>query len=278
LAALTLALMLDPNLDAAKIAVANQQSALQHFDAALTALRAVSDASDYASSARVMEAWTLMNQGQRDEALALIQRVAATGDLRAKRTLGDMYRQAGRYSEAEAVFDELIAAHPDDWRLYFARGAVRMKLEHVDAAEADMQHAITLSPDQAEVLNYLGYSWVDRGAHLPEALTMIQHAAALSPDSAAIIDSLGWAYFRMGDYQNALDALEHAVALAPGVSTLNEHLGDVYWRLNRRIEARYQWRHALALSPDDADALRAKLAHGLPSEGGSHTARPVRRR
>jgi Flp pilus assembly protein TadD len=144
-----------------------------------------------------------------------------------------------------------------------------MRLNHLEDGEADMQHALALSPDQPDLLNYLGYSWIDRGVRLPEALTMIQRAAALRPDSAAIADSLGWAYYRMGDYPKALEALEHAVQIDPGEATLNEHLGDVYWRLGRRIEARFQWNHALVQSPDDPDALREKLARGL-SPAPSH--------
>jgi tetratricopeptide (TPR) repeat protein len=263
LAALTLALMLDPDLDAARVAIATQQNQLGHRDAAISVLHAVTENSDYASSARVMEAWVLVDEAKGDDAVALAERAARGGDLRAERALGDIYRTLHRYVQAEAQYNALIGADPGDWRLYFARGAVRMKLNRVDDGEADLQHALSLSPNQPDVLNYLGYSWIDRGVRLQEALAMIERAVALRPDSGAIADSLGWAYYRMGDYERARDALEHAVDLDPGDATLNEHLGDVYWRVGRRTEARYQWRHALGQSPDDADALQTKLAHGL---------------
>jgi tetratricopeptide (TPR) repeat protein len=273
LIALTLAQMLDPTLDAARIAAATQQARLGHADRAIETLQAIPAASAYASSARVMEAWTLVDEGRGDDAVTLAQQAAASGDVRATRALGDIYRQLGRYDAAEGVYSTLITAHPDDWRLYFARGAVLMRTDRVADGEADLQRALALSPDQPDVLNYLGYAWIDQGVRLQEALGMIQRAVALRPDSAAIVDSLGWAYYRMGDYPRALDALERAVQIDPGDATLNEHLGDVYWRVGRRTEARFQWNHALAQSPDDADAIRAKLAHGLPAAAVNHPAR-----
>ena len=266
LAALTLSLMLDPGLDEAKLAFADAQTRLGNNDAAVRALHSLADTSDYASSAHIMEAWTLVGQNRGDAAVALVQQAAAAGDGRAARALGDIYRALHRDDQAEAQFSALIALNPDDWRLYFARGAVRVKLHRVEAGEADLQHALAISPDQPEVLNYLGYSWVDRGVRLPEALAMIERALALRPDSGPIADSLGWAYFRMRDYRRAVEALEHAVELDPGDGTLNAHLGDAYWRAGRRLQARYQWRHALAQAPDDAGALQAKIDHGLGPE------------
>ena len=89
--------------------------------------------------------------------------------------------------------------------------------------------------------------------------------------SGAIIDSLGWAYFRLGDYSQAVDWLEAAVRLEPADATLNEHLGDAYWRMDRRIEARFQWQRALTFNPDNPDALRAKIENGLPAEPAPRT-------
>ena len=92
---------------------------------------------------------------------------------------------------------------------------------------------------------------------------MIQRAVELRPHSGAIIDSLGWAYYRLGDYDQALTHLERAVELEPADPTLNDHLGDVYWQLGRRIEARFQWRRALSYEPDNPAPIEAKLQHGL---------------
>jgi Flp pilus assembly protein TadD len=136
-----------------------------------------------------------------------------------------------------------------------------------------MQRALELSPDQPDVMNYLGYSWVDRGERLTEALALIQRAVELRPMSGAIIDSLGRARYRLGDYAQALELLERAVELAPADPTLNDHLGDVYWRVERRIEARFQWQRALTFNPDDPAPIQAKIASGLPDETATHAAR-----
>jgi Flp pilus assembly protein TadD len=107
---------------------------------------------------------------------------------------------------------------------------------------------------------------------MQEGLAMIQRASALRPMSGAIIDSLGWAYFRLGDYAQALELIERAVELEPADATLNDHLGDVYWRLGRRIEARFQWQRALTLEPDNAAAIEAKIEDGLPAEAAPQSA------
>jgi tetratricopeptide (TPR) repeat protein len=266
LSALTLALMLDPEFEGARLALAQQQSELGHIDRARAIIAEIDPASPYALSARILESWMVHDNGDQARAIALAQTNAASGDPRARRTLADMYRGAERFAEAEPIYTELIAERPNEWRSYFSRGAARERLGRWPEAEADFQRALELSPDQPDVLNYLGYSWVDRGQHLQEGLAMIRRAAELRPMSGAIIDSLGWAYYRMGDYPQAADWLEAAVRLEPADPTLNDHLGDVYWRLNRRIEARFQWQRVLTLDPDNPDAIRAKIENGLPAE------------
>jgi tetratricopeptide (TPR) repeat protein len=274
LALLSLTLVLDPSFDQARLLFAQGQADQRHVDRALATLNEVGPQSAYAPSAHVMAAWLLLDQGRGDDAVALLRADAAVGELRAKRALGAVYRSLRRYSEAGSLYTELIGANPDDWRLYFARGAIRAQMGEEEAGEADLQHALRLAPDQPDVLNYLGYSWVDRGEHLSEGLAMIQRAVALRPDSGAIVDSLGWAYYRLHDYQRALEHMERAVELMPADPTLNDHLGDVYWRLGRRIEARYQWRRALSEGPEDAAAVQNKIDNGLPPE---HPARNARR-
>jgi Flp pilus assembly protein TadD len=258
--------MLAPDFDGARLVLAQQQSQAGHAERARAMLAEIAPGSPYAGSARTMEAWMLLDAGETDRALLLARANAESGDARAKRALADMYRTLERYSEAEPIYSELIVAQGDDWRLYFARGAARERLGRWPDAESDLRRALELSPEQPDVMNYLGYSWVDRGERLQEGLALIQRAVELRPGSGAIIDSLGWAHYRLGDYAQALDLLERAVELEPADPTLNDHLGDVYWRLGRRIEARFQWQRALTLDPDNPDAIRGKLEHGLQPE------------
>jgi tetratricopeptide (TPR) repeat protein len=263
LEALTLALMLDAQLDAARLLFAQTQAEEGHPEIAGRALARVPASSPYTSSARVQQAWLLYDAGAHEEAVALMQRAVASGDARARRTLADLYRNTRRYSEAEALYAQMIGEQPDEWRLYFARGAARERLNRWADAEADFRRALQLSPEQPDVMNYLAYVWVDRGENLDEAMPMLRRAVELRPSSGAIVDSLGWAYYRLGDYDQALLYLERAVELLPADAILNDHLGDVYWSLGRRIEARYQWQRALALEPENPDAIQAKIDAGL---------------
>ena len=95
---------------------------------------------------------------------------------------------------------------------------------------------------------------------------MIQHAVAAEPQSGEIIDSLGWAYFRLGNYKDAVDKLETAVTLDPGIPEVNDHLGDAYWRVGRKTEAAFQWRRVLTLDPDAR--LKASVERKLASPLG----------
>lgn len=274
LAALSLAMMLDPDFDGARLAFAQHQARLNHPELARAALAGIARSSPYARSARVMEAWILFGADQHEAALALARANAEGGDPVARRALADMYRNLGRFSEAEPLYSDLIAGEEGEWRLYFARGALRERLGRWREAEADLMRALELAPQQPDVMNYLGYSWVDRGEKLQEGLALIQRAVELRPNSGAIVDSLGWAHYRLGDYAQALGYLERAVELSPADATLNDHLGDVYWRLGRRIEARFQWRRALNLGADNEAETQAKLERGLPPEESAHAETP----
>ena len=160
------------------------------------------------------------------------------------------------------------------WSLYYTRGIALERSHQWPRAEADFKHALQLEPDQPDVLNYLAYSWVDQGLkqHYDEATKMLERAVALRPNNAAIVDSLGWVLFRTGHYKEAVTTLEHAVELDPEDPVLLNHLGDAYWQVGRESEARFQWRRALHNGPEPAikAEIERKLDHGLalrPAQG-----------
>jgi Flp pilus assembly protein TadD len=185
-------------------------------------------------------------------------------------TLAGIYRDEGRWEDASALLSATIDVLPtfiaDDWRLFYQRGVAYERMDQWPEAETDFRRALALSPDQPDVLNYLGYSWIDRGENYLEALDMIQRAVQQRPDSGYIIDSLGWAYFKLGNYESAVETLEQAAELTPSHPEVLEHLGDAYWRAGRQLEAVYQWNQALAFSPDDetTQRLKDKIDNGLP--------------
>ena len=215
-------------------------------------------------------------------------------NFRAWIVLGDMLRGQKRWEEAEQAYTRAIRLVERKgmrrWQLYYNRGIARERAGKWKLAEKDLRTALALDPNQPSVLNYLGYSLIDRGERLQEGLKLVQRALQLSPLDAYIIDSLGWAYFRLGRYEEAVRELERAVyhldeATAnprPDDPVINDHLGDAYWMVGRRLEARYQWRHALENNPDPelAKRIRWKLKHGLtdapdPEKAQANEAAPV---
>jgi tetratricopeptide (TPR) repeat protein len=184
-------------------------------------------------------------------------------------TLGDALRRLERYDEASRAYDDAIALFETDvaaqWLAYFARGITHEREDRWALAETDFRKALELNPGQPQVLNYLGYSFVEMGINLDEALGMIEEAVEAQPDSGYIVDSLGWVQYRLGQYEKAVVNLEKATELMPVDPIINDHLGDAYWAVGRKIEAEFQWHRALSFEPEekDADRIRRKLEVGL---------------
>jgi tetratricopeptide (TPR) repeat protein len=266
LAYLRLALRLDPQRHEAWLLVGDLLQDSGDVEGARTAyMRPKAGMPEYAA-AQAKLAWSYQTAGDKAGAIKLARAGAATGDADARLTLADLLRAGEQYPEAITLLSGLIEeARTPDWRLYYARGAAHERSGDWKKAEADLVEALKLRPEEPELLNYLGYAWIDRGERLQEALGMVQKAVAAAPRSGAIVDSLGWAYFRLGDYPKAVEKLEQAVELEAGDPEINNHLGDAYWMVGRKDEAAFQWRRVLTLKPDDkikADAER-KIAQGL---------------
>ena len=184
-------------------------------------------------------------------------------------TIGDLYRINSKFEMALTHYNKALKGRDDlgegDWFALFARGVCFEQLKHWGRAEADFLLAMKLKPDEPQVLNYLGYSWIDRGYNVKKAREMIEKAHELEPSSGPIIDSLGWVYFLLGRYDDAVIKLEQAVSLEPDDAVITDHLGDAYWMVGRRLEARYQWERALTydIEDDHAQKVRDKLSYGL---------------
>ncbi|MEJ2376299.1 MAG: tetratricopeptide repeat protein [Pseudolabrys sp.] len=196
-------------------------------------------------------------------------------DIEAITQLGNIQRARKKFAACAKTYSKGIAAIPyltkTNWVIFYFRGICYERAHEWPKAEADLKKALKLSPDQPHVLNYLGYSWVDQGKHLDEGMAMIKKAVQQRPDDGYIVDSLGWAYYRLGNYQEAVKQLERAIELKPEDPTINDHLGDAYWRVGRTLEARFQWEHARAFKPDPEELakIEAKLKHGLDGEASS---------
>jgi Flp pilus assembly protein TadD len=197
--------------------------------------------------------------------------------------LGDFLRRERDFDAASRAYDRAIALlgepHPSHWPVWYTRAITHEREGRWPQAEADFRKALELSPDQPHVLNYLGYTMVERRENMDEALDMIERAVAGEPENGYIVDSLGWVYFRLGRYDEALVQMERAVELLPVDPILNDHLGDVYYALGRQREAAFQWRRALSFGPADdldMDRIRRKLEVGLTRVLEEEGAEPLR--
>jgi tetratricopeptide (TPR) repeat protein len=262
MAYLRLALRLDPNRADAWLQVGDLL-AENDPEGARAAYAHAPKGSDLYVQAMSRIAMNYQTAGQSEAALTSARAaVAAAPNSRdAAVTLAELLRATDKVDDAVAVLDKLIArpSSADDWRLLFLRGTMQAEAGRKMESERDVAAALVIAPDQPELLNYLGYMWIDRGDNLPKALEMVKKAVALQPRSGAIIDSLGWAYFRLGDYRLAVQTLERAVLLEPADPDVNDHLGDAYWKVGRKIEAKFQWSRVLSLDPPAEAKARAEL-------------------
>lgn len=187
--------------------------------------------------------------------------------------LGTIYGNMNRHDEAVDYYLKAIqSADTNDreiWPIYYALAVSYDKLNQKTKAEQNLQKALLLSNQNPDVMNYLGYSWLEQGRNIEQAAKMILEAYQKYPYEGHIIDSMGWIYFRLGMYTKAVEFLEQAAAMNPGNAVINDHLGDAYWLAGRKNEAVFQWNHALDLKEDadtlDKQKIKDKIENGIPS-------------
>lgn len=266
-----LATTLAPNVDAVTSELAelyDQQELLQRANALFGRIGADSP---YYRIAQLEVALNLDEMGKDDEARAALDRLVASDpdDLVLHLSYGAVLARHEKFKDAITVYDRIIKriAKPSrmHWNLFYRQGIAYERTKQWPLAEAAFQKALELFPNQPNVMNYLGYSWVDMDIKLQQGLEMIRTAVSIRPNDGYMVDSLGWAYYKLGRMEEAVVELERAVELRPGDPTINDHLGDAYWKAKRYLEATFQWKHALALEPIETDIPRIeqKLKVGL---------------
>ena len=268
---LRLGVYLDPGADVISLALGQLLDIAGQHQAANQIYDAIPANSAMKPMAVVRVAQNLDATGDRAEAIRRLRNIAATrpDDLDAVSVLGDLLRYDEDYLAAAEAYSKALeitgGESPADWRFYYVRGIAYERAKEWPKAEADFLKALELNPDQPQVLNYLGYSWIDQDMHLARALEMIETAVAAQPQDGYIIDSLGWAFYKLDRMEEAVETLERAVMLLPNDPEINDHLGDAYWKVGRKLEARFQWN--IARSVDEAgnvaERVGPKLAEGL---------------
>jgi len=261
-----------PETSGGWMATAELLAAAGETEAAIAALERVGRDDPFAGQAASRRLELLAQSGHRDEALAAARAAAARAprDVEAWTGLADLQIQTGAYRDAAASLDKAIAlaaggdTNRPEWALQVMRGNALIQAGDWPAARAALERANALAPNHPVVMNFLGYSQLERRENVAAATALIERASAMQPDDAAITDSLGWAYYLRGEVAKAIPLLERAAQGQPADAAINEHLGDAYYALGRRFDARYAWRAALVTAEGKAvDRLRAKIDYGL---------------
>lgn len=268
---LNLALYIRPDFDMVHFLIGNIHDKQNRHEEAIEAYSEISLSSPLSREAEIQAVLNLNSLDRVDEAKFRLDALIAQNpsDRLALISCGTIMRAHERFGEALDCYNRAIKLPKEpgrnDWKLYYFRGISYERTGLWDKAEVDFKAALELEPEQPFVLNYLGYSWIDLGVNLDIALDMVKRAVGLRPDDGYIADSLGWAYYRLGNFEEAVEELERAVVLKPDDPVINDHLGNAYWRVGRVIEARFQWNHALTMEPEEVNAkkIELKLVEGL---------------
>lgn len=266
------ALALTPNNDAALIQLASVAEQLKDSEKAIDLYRRIPESSPLKEVSELQLGLNLADLDKKDEAVTHLKALveARPDDMRGYLALGGVYSSKEDFRSAADLYDKAVSIlktpKPADWNVFYQRGIAYERLKEWPKAEPNFRKALELNPDQPQVMNYLGYSWVDRGMNLQEGLEMIQKAVDLRPSDGYIVDSLGWAYYQLGKYEDSVREMERAVSLKPEDPVLNDHLGDAYWRVGRKLEATFQWAHARDMKPEPEllESVQQKLLKGLP--------------
>ena len=186
--------------------------------------------------------------------------------------IANFYKKSKNYEEAINYYTKIINDLDDSAEIksdiLYRRGGSYERIKNYEASDKDLQNALKITPDDAYILNYLAYSWLERDYKIDEAIDMLKIAYRAKNDDPYIIDSLGWAYYLIDDYLQAEKLLKRAVELMPDDPIVNDHYGDILWKLDRKIQARYFWKNVLDMNDTEEEMIEKiniKIIQGLNS-------------
>ena len=278
LARAQLALIIQPDFEAAHFVIAQEYLALNQLSAAKIYLDNIEEDSSYYLPSQFMLTAYLRRTGEINQALDLVRALRSSRPYHDRLTLveADILRSVDRCSEAAPLYNALLESRFDNSRLHrnLAICLERTAETKEDEALAEQYFLSSLArdPNDAFTLNYLGYWYADTNRKLEDAITYIKRAVELRPSSGFFADSLGWVYYRLENYDEAILWLEKAIQLEPLDPVITEHLGDVYWVVGRDFEAIYKWQLARKQATEDDMITRLD---GKLSEAESQDGRPL---
>ena len=184
--------------------------------------------------------------------------------------VANFYKNSKNYEKAIEYYTEIISSLSKNSEiksdLLYRRGSSYERLGDYQKADEDLKYSLKINPDDAYVLNYLAYSWLERDYQIDEAMEMLEKAYTLRSNDPYITDSIGWAHYLIENYNEAEKYIKKAVELMPEDPTVNDHYGDILWKLNRNIQARYFWNYVLTLDDTDENIkkkINIKIIEGL---------------
>ena len=184
--------------------------------------------------------------------------------------IANFYKNSKEYKKAISYYTKIIDTVDENSQiksdLLYRRGGSFERVGDYKKADNDLLQSLKINPDDAYVLNYLAYSWLERDYKINDAIEMLESAYASQSNDPYIIDSIGWAYYLIEDYIKAENFLKRAVELMPDDPIVNDHYGDILWKLNRKIQARYFWANVLGMEDAEEEMLKninIKLIDGL---------------
>ena len=267
-----LALSSHPEFSEGQTLLGEVYTQMKLHEQAIAAYDRIEASSPLRSSADIQTATNLNQLNRFDDAVKVLKSLIAREpeNYNALLSLGNLYRLNEKWLDAADAYTQALARVDEpgekNWSVYYFRGIAYERAGRWENAEPDFRKALRFQPEQASVLNYLGYSLIEKRINLIEAFEMVEKAVSLRPNDGYIVDSLGWGHYQLGRYEEAAKLLERAAGLRPEDAVINDHLGDALWRVGRKLEAKFQWQYALDSNPTDENAvkIRKKLKQGLP--------------
>ena len=184
--------------------------------------------------------------------------------------IANFYKNSKEYLDSIKYYSELINSLDSDSEmksdLLYRRGGSYERSGFHQKADKDLLDALKINPNDAYILNYLAYSWLERDYKIDEAISMLEKAYKLESNDPYIIDSIGWAYYLVNDYSKAEEFVKRAVELMPDDPIVNDHYGDILWMLGRKIQARYFWSNVIKMENTETkmiENINKKLIKGL---------------
>ena len=245
---------------------------LGQYSVAKNLLRSVSIEDKSYVEAQIQLAEGLAELGDISKAISILRGIEnqSKNNFFSHTSLGDLFRSEKKFLSALQEYSSALnftegSENETIWVTYFFRGICFQEIGEWDNARKDYLKALELSPGQPEVLNYLGYSLIERKEKLSQALGMIEKAIERNPQSGYIVDSLAWGLYKLGRYEEALLPMKKAYELLPFDPIINDHMGDILWNNGKRRSAKLYWKRSLSFNPEEEEVskIKKKIKFGM---------------